>query len=105
MMGLCRVLVYIPPARRAGAATGHVSAVRGSSSAYLIGLTYVAKQETLERGQEPLAARFLAAPLSLRFEVSPGRGGVASMLLAFVGWTGVARNHSKRRRAATCRAP
>ena len=54
---------------------------------YLIGLTYVAKQENLTRGPEPLAARL---PRRRRFCTRGGRfsdaGAGAVLYVAFLGW-------------------
>ncbi|MGD8863235.1 MAG: UbiA family prenyltransferase [Myxococcales bacterium] len=85
VMGLTRVLVYVTAALSArGAFTDALWLGCGALLCYLIGLTYVAKQENLRelRGVWPLI--FLAAPfasaVALGDEVSVG------MYLLFGGW-------------------
>ena len=67
LMGICRVLVYVT--------AGLAVALELPSAlwvgaflllCYLIGLTYVAKQETLGRGSQPVAARLPRRPARLR---------------------------------------
>ena len=88
LMGLCRVLVYVTAAV---ALTGTLSgAVVGGASvllAYLIGLTYVARHETLGslRTLWPVVA--LAFPFALwSLALRAGAGGVAVYVVAVV-WT------------------
>jgi 4-hydroxybenzoate polyprenyltransferase len=63
-MGLCRVLAYVTAGY---AAVRHPSSTliiaAGASLCYLIGLTYVAKQESLNRIENLWPLLFLAAPL------------------------------------------
>ena len=91
LMGICRVLVYVTaglafaPELPAPLRTGALLLL-----CYLIGLTYVAKQETLGEVRNLWPLLFLGAPavyaLVLAFE-----GGAAALLsLAFILWVGVA---------------
>jgi 4-hydroxybenzoate polyprenyltransferase len=77
VMGLCRVLVYVTAAVAAGGAlTGALAAGAAMLLAYLTGLTYAARQETLTRLESVwplgfLAVPFLAAAFVVRFDVLP----------------------------------
>ena len=64
---------------------------------YLIGLTYVAKQETLGEVRNLWPLLFLAAPVIYGFKIAPGSSSGALSLLLFVAWTGVALWFLKRR--------
>ena len=74
VMGLCRVLVYVTAAL---AVAGRIDLpVWGGAAvvlSYLIGLTYVAKQENLTEVRNLWPLVFLAAPVSLR--VAGARAG------------------------------
>jgi 4-hydroxybenzoate polyprenyltransferase len=86
LMGLCRVLVYVtaglliacplPPRLLAGAAV---------TLCYLIGLTYVAKQETLRRVEKLWPLVFIAVPLLYLLPIAVA--GTVGLLLyvLFVG--------------------
>jgi 4-hydroxybenzoate polyprenyltransferase len=90
-MGLCRVLIYVTVGI---AVAGRVSApVAGGSLillSYLIGLTYVAKQETLAayRNLWPLA--FLFAPFVYAFPALYGGATGAVIWAGFLAWVGYA---------------
>jgi 4-hydroxybenzoate polyprenyltransferase len=87
VMGLCRVLIYV------GAALAYAPqlpavlwAGAGLLLCYLIGLTYVAKQENLERVENLWPLLFLAAPVAWgawRALQAPVTG---LYWLAFTGW-------------------
>jgi 4-hydroxybenzoate polyprenyltransferase len=87
LMGLCRVLVYataaVAVAGRLGAAVVIGATVLLS---YLIGLTYVAKQENLAdlRNLWPLV--FLAAPFVYGIPALTGGGVGAALYLGFLAW-------------------
>jgi 4-hydroxybenzoate polyprenyltransferase len=87
VMGLCRVLVYVVAALATGGAiTGALTAGAALLLAYLIGLTYAARQETLARldGVWPLgflAVPFVAAPLVVPLDVMP-----VAIWVAFLIW-------------------
>jgi hypothetical protein len=87
VMGLCRVLVYVTAAL---AVTGRVAApVMAGALAllcYLIGLTYVAKQENLSEYRNLWPLGFLFAPFL--YAVPTLRGGPVGALIyvGFLGW-------------------
>ncbi len=94
LMGLCRVLVYVTTA---AALTGGVPSAVAIGAvvllAYLIGLTYVARQENLGevRNMWPLAC--LALPF-LVWIGSAFAGGVATVLyVGFLAWVSFALSH------------
>lgn len=99
IMGLCRVLVYVtaalcftvplPPALLVGAAL---------LLCYLIGLTYVAKQENLGAVKNLWPLVFLAAPVVAGAALALREPTTALFWLAFVAWIGVALWFVKRRK-------
>ena len=91
LMGLCRVLVY---ATAAFAVAGHlgVPVLAGAAVllSYLIGLTYVAKQETLAELRNLWPLLFLGAPFLYGFPaLADGRVG-AALYLGLLAWVGYA---------------
>ena len=98
LMGLCRVLVYVtaglavadelPPPLLIGALL---------LLCYLIGLTYVAKQETLEEVRNLWPLLFLGAPLVYALATARGSPTAAVLSLAFILWVGVALWFLRRR--------
>jgi UbiA prenyltransferase family len=99
VMGLCRVLVYLAAAfsviAEPPAAVYIAAAVL---LCYLIGLTYAAKKEHLDRldGFWPLA--FLAVPIVYGILLALEDGTVWLALAAFAAWTAVALRLLMRRR-------
>ncbi|MEX0746300.1 MAG: UbiA family prenyltransferase [Phycisphaeraceae bacterium] len=99
VMGLCRVLVYVgaglcttlalPVALWIGAAL---------MLCYLIGLTYVAKQENLGRVENLWPLLFLAAPVAYGAWLAAAQAAVAPFWLLFTGWLLVALWFLRRRR-------
>jgi len=99
LMGLCRVLVYVT----AGLAVADALPAPLWSGAllllcYLIGLTYVAKQETLGEVRNLWPLLFLAAPLVYAIAVAPRSVLGALLCVMFVLWVGVALWFLRRRR-------
>jgi 4-hydroxybenzoate polyprenyltransferase len=98
LMGICRVLVYataglaiayeLPPALLFGALL---------LLCYLIGLTYVAKQETLGEVRNLWPLVFLAAPVVYALTVAAQNATAAILCLGFVIWIGVALWFLRRR--------
>jgi 4-hydroxybenzoate polyprenyltransferase len=98
LMGLCRVLVYVtaglavadalPPALVTGALL---------LLCYLIGLTYVAKQETLEEVRNLWPLLFLGAPVVYALGRLLESSTAAVLSLAFILWVGVALWFLRRR--------
>jgi 4-hydroxybenzoate polyprenyltransferase len=100
-MGLCRVLAYVTAGYAAVAApsAGLLIAALVSLS-YLIGLTYIAKQESLDRIDRLWPLLFLAAPVvyGLAHVADGGSVGLA-LLAALTLWILVALYFLKRRAA------
>jgi 4-hydroxybenzoate polyprenyltransferase len=98
LMGLCRVLVYVtaglavadelPPALLTGALL---------LLCYLIGLTYVAKQETLGEVRNLWPLLFLGAPLVYALAQALHGPGAAVLSFAFILWVAVALWFLRRR--------
>lgn len=98
-MGLCRVLAYLT----AGFAavrhpSGMLMVAALVSLCYLIGLTYVAKQESLNRLGSLWPLLFLAAPVAYgSSQLGNGGWAVLPYLIALVTWIGAALYFLKRR--------
>lgn len=98
LMGLCRVLVYViaglavapnlPVAVRIGAVL---------LLCYLIGLTYIAKQETLGEVRNLWPLLFLAAPVVYTLATALESPSAAALSLIFVAWVGLALWFLRRR--------
>jgi hypothetical protein len=98
LMGLCRVLVYVtaglavadelPPELQVGALL---------LLCYLIGLTYIAKQETLGEVKNLWPLLFLGAPLLYALARLPDGPSAAALSLAFIAWVAVALWFLRRR--------
>jgi UbiA prenyltransferase family len=87
VMGLCRVLVYLTAALAVTSAIG--PAVWGGGAvllSYLIGLTYVAKQENLTEVRHLWPLAFLGAPFLYAWRSLLDAGAGAILYLAFLGW-------------------
>jgi 4-hydroxybenzoate polyprenyltransferase len=98
LMGLCRVLVYLA----AGVAFAHPLPGALWLAAllllcYLIGLTYVAKQENLGEVRNLWPLLFLAAPLLYALLHAPASPTGAVLCALFAIWVGVALWFLKRR--------
>jgi UbiA prenyltransferase family len=98
LMGLCRVLVYVT----AGLAVADELPRALLTGAllllcYLIGLTYVAKQETLGEVRNLWPLLFLGAPLVYAVLTALESPTAALLSLAFVLWVGVALWFLRRR--------
>jgi 4-hydroxybenzoate polyprenyltransferase len=99
LMGLCRVLVYVT----AGLAVARELPAPLWLGAllllcYLIGLTYVAKQETLGEVRNLWPLLFLGAPVVYALAQALERPGAAVLSLAFTLWVGIALWFLWRRR-------
>ena len=87
VMGLCRVLVYLTAALAVAGRIG--PAVWGGAAVvlcYLIGLTYVAKQENLTEVRNLWPLAFLGAPFLYAWRSLLDAGAGAVFYLAFLGW-------------------
>jgi hypothetical protein len=87
VMGLCRVFVYL------GAGLAYTLALPAALwtgaallLCYLIGLTYVAKQENLARVENLWPLAFLAAPVAYGAWLAAAQWVIAPFWLLFTGW-------------------
>jgi hypothetical protein len=99
VMGLCRLLVYVT----AGYAMVQVPAPQMWWAAvlllcYLIGLTYVAKQETLDVVRNLWPLGFLALPILYAALAARNGWGSALLFVLFTGWVVFAAHFLWRRR-------
>jgi 4-hydroxybenzoate polyprenyltransferase len=87
VMGLCRVLVYVTAALAVAGRVGP-AVVAGAVVllCYLIGLTYVAKQENLTEVRHLWPLAFLAAPFLHAWPALLSPGATAVLYLGFLGW-------------------
>ena len=89
-MAACRLLAYVVAGLAATATVpGPLLAAGVVSLCYLIGLTYVAKRESLGRLGSLWPLLFLAAPLAYGALLAGGMAGQV-VLVALAGWIGVA---------------
>ena len=99
VMGICRVLVYL------GAGLGYALALPAGlwigaalMLCYLIGLTYVAKQENLGKVENLWPLVLLAAPVAYGAWLATAHVAVGIFWLLFTGWMLVALWFLRRRR-------
>jgi hypothetical protein len=98
VMGLCRVLVYVTVALAvAGRLTAPVIGGALALLSYLIGLTYVAKQETLAEYRNLWPLAFLLAPFLYGLPALVGSPVEVLIYLGFLGWVGYAISWLVRR--------
>ncbi len=89
-MAACRLLAYVVAGLAATATVpGPLLAAGAVSLCYLIGLTYIAKRESLGRLGSLWPLLFLAAPLAYGALLAGGMAGQV-VLVALAGWIGVA---------------
>ena len=99
VMGLCRVLIYVSAGLCYAVAFPSALALGSALMlCYLIGLTYVAKQENLERVENLWPLLFLAAPVVYGAWCTARQGSVLPFWLLFTGWALVALWFLRRRR-------
>lgn len=94
LMGLCRVLVYVTTAATlTGTVSYHVTGGAIVLLAYLIGLTYVARQENLGevRNMWPLAC--LALPFVAAIGMTLGSGTETALYVGSAAWVVFALSH------------
>ncbi len=97
-MAVCRLLAYVVAGLAATATVpGPLLAAAGVSLCYLIGLTYIAKRESVGRLGSLWPLLFLAAPLAYGALLAGGTAGQV-VLVALAGWIGVALWLLRRRR-------
>ncbi|MFO1152639.1 MAG: UbiA family prenyltransferase [Rhodospirillales bacterium] len=98
LMGLCRTLVYMTAALAFAPLTATVIVGACVLWAYLIGLTYAAKEEALNRIGHTWPLAFLAAPVVYALPIAAGGLLGALLLVTFIAWTGIAVRRLFRRR-------
>ncbi len=98
VMGLCRVLVYVTSALTFAAPTTALVLAALALWCYLIGLTYAARQETLDRIGSLWPLTFLAVPFVYALPIAATSGFGALLFAGFAGWTGLAVRRLFRRR-------
>jgi 4-hydroxybenzoate polyprenyltransferase len=101
VMGLCRVLVYVTAALTVSLVLPpRIWVAAAVVLSYLIGLTYVAKQETLRRVDNLWPLAFLAVPVAYGIALIASVVAVAIPLVLFVGWMIYALSLLVRRKGA-----
>lgn len=99
IMGLCRMLVYVAAACAVIAEPpGRVFGVGLLLLSYLVGLTYVARQEHLGRIASLWPLLFLVLPLLWAVPAAAGSVLVAVLWLLLLGWIAYALSFLRRRR-------
>ena len=100
VMGFCRMMVYVAVAFAVTAdPPAAVYLLGGLLLAYLIGLTYIAKQEHLRRLSSLWPLALLALPVLWGVNASFGNRLVAAFCVFFVAWVLYALSFLRRRRA------
>jgi 4-hydroxybenzoate polyprenyltransferase len=98
VMGLCRVLVYVTAGLSVAVPLpAPLWLAAGALLCYLIGLTYIAKQENLGRVANLWPLGFLAAPLAYGAVLIAERPWAALPWLALVAWMAMALWFLRRR--------
>ncbi len=98
VMGVCRLLVYVTAGLCfAVPLPAGLLLAAGVLHCYLIGLTYIAKQETLGRIENLWPLVFLAVPLVYGAILAVERPIIVPIWLAFAGWMGFALWFLRRR--------
>ncbi len=99
IMGLCRLLIYITAALVvSGRIATPVLAGAAALLSYLIGLTYVAKQENLARFRNAWPLLFLAVPFIYAMPIVMDNVVGALLYLGFLGWVGYSLSFLRARR-------
>ena len=99
VMGLCRMLVYVTAGYAVAAAPPPRIFVMGLLLlCYLVGLTYIAKQEHLQRVANLWPLTFLVIPLLWGLQASLDDATVATVGLLFLLWVGYSLRFLWRRR-------
>jgi len=98
VMGLCRVLVYVSAALCIAPALNFPVVIAALLAlCYLIGLTYVAKQENLGKVENMWPLLFLAVPVLYGFANAFQSGSSFFFWLIFTAWVGFALRYLFRR--------
>ncbi|QNT71047.1 UbiA family prenyltransferase [Defluviicoccus vanus] len=97
IMGLCRALVYVTSAVAFAAPTSGLFLAAVLLWSYLIGLTYAAKQESLDRIGSLWPLSFLAVPFLYALPIAVNSLFGALLFASFAGWTSLAVHRLFRR--------
>jgi UbiA prenyltransferase family protein len=90
-MGLCRAFVYFGAAAAASGAVSWLIALTGFALlAYVAGLTYAARQESLDRVGNLWPLLLLSAPMILALPAFRQGAWAIAITLALIGWTAYA---------------
>jgi 4-hydroxybenzoate polyprenyltransferase len=99
IMGLCRLLIYVTAALVvSGRIATPVVAGAAALLCYLIGLTYVAKQENLARFRNAWPLLFLAAPFLYAMPIMIDTVGASLLYVGFLAWVGYSLSFLRARR-------
>ncbi len=99
IMGLCRLLIYITAALVvSGRIATPVLAGAAALLSYLIGLTYIAKQENLARFRNAWPLLFLAVPFIYAMPIVVDTVGAALLYVGFLAWVGYSLSFLRARR-------
>jgi 4-hydroxybenzoate polyprenyltransferase len=99
VMGLCRMLVYVTAGYAIAAEPPELVVIAGLLLlSYLIGLTYIAKQEHLDRVTSLWPLGFLALPMLWGLKAALESAAVAGVWLLFLGWSLYSLHFLRRRR-------
>jgi 4-hydroxybenzoate polyprenyltransferase len=105
LMGLCRMLAYVTAALAvAGALNAAVIGAAVMALCYLIGLTYVAKQETLGQVRNLWPLGFLAVPFIYEFPAALRDAASAVAFVALLVWVVYALSFLRAGRRAIAKA-
>jgi hypothetical protein len=100
MMGACRMLVYFAAAAAAtGDVPGPVVSAGLALLAYVAGLTYAARQESLDRVGNLWPLLVLSVPMLLAMPAVAAEPWAIPIYLMLIGWTGFAVYRLARRSA------
>jgi hypothetical protein len=100
VMGACRMLVYLAAAAAVtGDVPGSVVSAGLALLAYVAGLTYAARQESLDRVGNLWPLLVLSAPMILATPALAGGVGAVAIYLMLIGWTAFAVYQLARRPA------
>ena len=99
VMGVCRMLIYVTAGLTVAASMPAPLALGAVLLlSYLVGLTYVAKQENLGQVKNLWPLGFLAAPVVYGVFLSVDQPMAIPFWMAFVAWTGASLWFLRRRR-------
>lgn len=90
IMGACRALVYVTAAALAGSISVFIIVAAAAVAAYVAGLTYAARQESLDKVGNLWPLALVAAPLLAALGVFQVGAGAVAIYLLLALWMGAA---------------